>query len=632
MKNNILQKNHSFFNNDINLIEKKESSSKNSKKSKESLKNNKCKNISNTLEILIKEEIQNFKIPSKKKEKLKYINLYEKSMPDIYEWGKLINNSIPIKRYTSDKRDNIKINLKTHNSKIILRNNKNKIKENKLLRTFNADNNKKQYSIDVKSNNNKTNYNNIDYSKGMNVICELPNEFLNNYYEKIEEKRKAAPELSPKIKLKNNNLQNEIKIQRVLAFNKEIKLNILLSNELNNKNNFKNEDLIIVAKRKNADVLIKSYYKNKDKKNKRYLNVKSQDNFNNNNKNEFRKKNKGLILSSYDENNLYIKIFNEAISKMCEQNKITDKDDIEVIKPTLRRNFVSDFNLNINNNFINYDISNENKYDFNEKKNYRNKNNISKVQTLNNFFKNCKTPRNNDYARNMDIQKEKINESKVKTNILKRPMSSYNIKSNFHNEYGFNKIILNENKDENNFSDEQKASNLIKSFPQKSITKVGNNIYDRINKMIKSKKNLKLKFNNKQYNKVYSKEKEYNSYENSEEEESKNHKIIPKYNYNDLKNNEKDKKIKYNFFEENYKYEKLKKVKIFDTKLLLNNIKKHFSKNHFNVYNKKGNNIYSSSNNYIVNNKRKIKNKYLKDYSDSLSLDEVLAEILFGDK
>ena len=55
-------------------------------------------------------------------------------------------------------------------------------------------------------------------------------------------------------------------------------------------------------------------------------------------------------------------------------------------------------------------------------------------------------------------------------------------------------------------------------------------------------------------------------------------------------------------------------------------------KNSFTVHNKIGNNYYSSSNNYIINNQRKKKNKYLKDYSDSHSLDEILAEILLGHK
>ena len=47
---------------------------------------------------------------------------------------------------------------------------------------------------------------------------------------------------------------------------------------------------------------------------------------------------------------------------------------------------------------------------------------------------------------------------------------------------------------------------------------------------------------------------------------------------------------------------------------------------------KKRNNLYSSSINYIINNKRKNKNKFLSDYSESPSLNEVLSEIFFEEK
>ena len=127
--------------------------------------------------------------------------------------------------------------------------------------------NKSLKNKDKNYNKNSKNTDNIvDYKKGINILCQLPNESLNNYYAKISEKRKKAPQLAPRLKMKNKNIQNEIKIQRVLSFNKEIKLNVLISEELE-KDNFKNENLIIAAKRKNVDILLKNF----DKNNKKYF-------------------------------------------------------------------------------------------------------------------------------------------------------------------------------------------------------------------------------------------------------------------------------------------------------------------------------------------------------------------------
>ena len=84
---------------------------------------------------------------------------------------------------------------------------------------------------------------------------------------------------------------------------------------------------------------------------------------------------------------------------------------------------------------------------------------------------------------------------------LRRPMSSYNLKSKAHKKYGFSQVNMNENK--SNFSEKPKTINYIQSFPRKLSSKVGNIIYDKINKMIKSKSNkkyLKLKLKKKNFN------------------------------------------------------------------------------------------------------------------------------------
>ena len=216
-------------------------------------------------------------------------------------------------------------------------------------------------------------------------------------------------------------------------------------------------------------------------------------------------------------------------------------------------------------------------------------------------------------------------------------MSSSNLKSKNHKKYGFNEININDNG--LNMPYQLKTINFIQSFPIKSSSKVGNTIYDRINRIIKSKSykkySLKTKKNNKKSIKLKCKT-HINNYEYSDEE-SKGNKIIPKYY--DNKNNKKllskgyIKNTNYYFFEDDYKYENIKnKLKVFDTKSILRNIKKEFCNYPLTIHNKLGNNYYSCSNNYIINYKRKNKNKYLRDYSDNVSLNDILSEILSEDK
>ena len=126
-------------------------------------------------------------------------------------------------------------------------------------------------------NKNKTNYNStykrnkknklyrsntnidIDYENGINVISQLPNQSLQNYYSEIIKKRLEEPGLGPRLKLNNNHLKKEIKSQRIIVFNKEKKLN-KLSSKNESEENIKKEDLIISVKRKNADILAENFY------------------------------------------------------------------------------------------------------------------------------------------------------------------------------------------------------------------------------------------------------------------------------------------------------------------------------------------------------------------------------------
>ena len=215
-------------------------------------------------------------------------------------------------------------------------------------------------------------------------------------------------------------------MQRLLSFNKEIKLNSLLSDDAGNQN-FKKEDLIIVAKRKNPEILIKSFYENlKDTNKNNFTTFNSFDNieYNKNKKNRNRyKKNKGLILSYYNENNPYIKMFNKMAYNMSE-----NKEEDEIIKPTLKRNFFSSFDLNFNN-FSYLDIYNE--YEKNNESSERYKTYISdnkrkKIQINNdNFFKNNETQKNSNYSSTKDEKDYNINKG---TDFpLSRPMSSSNL-------------------------------------------------------------------------------------------------------------------------------------------------------------------------------------------------------------
>ena len=73
--------------------------------------NKKYENNSDALQFIIKEEIERAKLPTKNKEKIKNINLFEKVIPDIYNWDKLLLNSIPIKRYFSTEKYNKNITI-----------------------------------------------------------------------------------------------------------------------------------------------------------------------------------------------------------------------------------------------------------------------------------------------------------------------------------------------------------------------------------------------------------------------------------------------------------------------------------------------------------------------------------------
>ena len=611
------------------------------------INNLKNDNNSETFEKLIKEEADRIKIPTQKKEHLKNIDLIENHIPSLYNWKNLFNKTIPINRYISLKKNNLynqddknKIEKEKISIYTICQDDESQISHPDNLRQKNSKN--KSLTLSKNNKNNKANniYNNIDYSKGRNVLCNLPNEFLINFYKDIIRGRKFLHQTNPKFKLKKSSIRSDIKNERILSFNKQIKLNILITDEIEN-GKFKNEDLIITAKRKNVDSLVKTFFEKRieelDENTKKYFrNTKKHEKGGvyKSSKNIFRKrkKTKRLILSTYDENSPCLNIFKKhIIENNNENNKITDNVECEIIKPTLKRNIFSASNIN-SMNIYDYNQKNENPniniYDYNERKTSNENEERKRIIISNNFFKT-------NEAQNIINQKSSVDFS----NQLNRPMSSFNLKTKNHSKYGFTRIDINEF--ENNLPYKLKAINYIQSFPKRSSSKVGNIIFDKINKMLKSKQVvndiLKTKKQSKKYFNYKTSISNSNNFDFSDEE-SKGNKTIKIYNDNSSKkksvSNRYNKNTNYNyFFEDDYKYENAKNMKkAFDTKTILKNVKKEFYINPLIIHNKLSNKNYSCSNNYIITNKRKKKNKFLKDYKDNDSLHEILSEILSDDK
>ena len=592
-----------------------------------------------TLEILIKKELDKREISEKKKENLKNINLLENNSSYLYNWQNLFNISIPLNRYiNSSKETSIEI---SNIDKTINEQKENNINLNLIFQDINNSQNenksKTKYNSTYIRNKKKRLYRSntnadIDYENGINVISQLPNQSLQNYYLELIKKRLQEPGLGPRLKLNNNHLKKEIKSQRSIIFNKEIKLN-KLSSQNESEENIKKEDLIISVKRKNADILAENFYKEELEKIKNQKKSKNKSN-----RNKFRKKiiklkkkkNKksGLILSFYEENNPYLRIFKDAEKNLSEQNKNNknsknskhkiDNTGEEIIKPTLKRNLFSESNLPISDNLINIDDRN-NKLDSNDsKKSCKNGNNRKII-----YINDKKTQINFSNPNEMYIN----DLNKRELHSLKRTMSYSNLKYSIPQIKLFNDLNNNILRNKN-----IKTISYAQSFPMKKSSKVGNVSYDKINKILKYKlykKNLKLR--------IKSKYKNLDSYNIDNKYAFSEHKIENTKQKFDNNNNCKIfsngyfGNINYYFFGDDYRYENIKnKIKVYDDENILKNIRKQTYKYPLTMHNR--NNFYSCSNNYIVNNKRKNKNKILNNYSNNSSFNEFLSEILYEDK
>ena len=530
-------------------------------------------NAQEILEKLYREELNKFKIVDSKKEKLTSINLKEENANELYNWDSLLKRKISF-----EKRKELNKNIL-----------------NKKFTSFN-----------------KIDYNSIDYTKGMNVLSQTPNEVLLKYYKDILRNRKNAPEISPKIKLKHkNNIYHLINSQKISLSDKEKYLNFLTLIEKEN-NNFTNHDLKIAYKRKTADVLIKAYMNYNNINNKKIENSKNDNHTNyKSKKNKKMKKKKGLILSLYDENNPEIKKFDEEIHSLSQQNlkkiDLNYFDDLnENLKCDNKRKIFSAKDLKARS-ILSNDLS-QDKEGF---KSYISGTTNLSINTLSkinkrktfNFFKDKQNK--GEYNFSLSLNSNKTNKSKK--NALFRPMSSSNLMHTNNN----NLYFLNNkpNKKSMSYQDYEEIG-FMNVFPRKKSSKVGNNMYDKINKILKYRFMKKFKLNSKQYSKNLISKTINNKYY-KKKEESKSNKIIQA------------------FLSENLRTSISKTT---DSEMLNSVSKYRDNERSSSKRENKKNNFFSCSNNYIVDIKRKNKQKFLNELSDKDYLNEMMNEIIFEDK
>ena len=530
-------------------------------------------NAQEILEKLYREELNKFKIVDSKKEKLTSINLKEENANELYNWDSLLKRKISF-----EKRKELNKNIL-----------------NKKFASFN-----------------KIDYNSIDYKKGMNVISQTPNEVLLNYYKDILRNRKNVPEISPKIKLKHkNNIYHLINSQKISLSDKEKYLNFLTLIEKEN-NNFTNHDLKIAYKRKTADVLIKAYMNYNNINNKKIENSKNDNHINyKSKKNKKMKKKKGLILSLYDENNPEIKKFDEEIHSLSQQNlKKIDLNYFDELNENLKydnkRKIFSAKDLKARS-ILSNDLS-QDKEGFKSYSSGTTNLSINTLSKINkrktfNFFKDKQNK--GEYNFSLSLNSNKTNKSKK--NALFRPMSSSNLMHTNNN----NLYFLNNkpNKKSMSYQDYEEIG-FMNVFPRKKSSKVGNNMYDKINKILKYRFMKKFKLNSKQYSKNLISKTINNKYY-KKKEESKSNKIIQA------------------FLSENLRTSISKTT---DSEMLNSVSKYRDNERSSSKRENKKNNFFSCSNNYIVDIKRKNKQKFLNELSDKDYLNEMMNEIIFDDK
>ena len=570
--------------------------------------------------------------------------------------NKILNNK---KKLKTPKKLNININS-THHNKISKRNINYSHRASKIINNTQVQNNN---NITTKNINNYHIRPMSVYSPRLNSCSFYFSSAFSDYYNEdlktFSEKMKI---LKAKVKSNSDKLNHEIKSQRKISAKKEKKLNRLLNIE---QFNFGKDNLIIAADRKNPIPLLQSIFKQtypfkevikeniknyfntmkplgedngkvdytknerwklseflvEMRENKHDLNLNNDKNLTNNKNSNYVKRN-NLILSYYNKNDPYIKMFEKMAKTKNIKNNIIIENGNSEINNTKYYNPILE-NLN-NNTFTSF-----NKKYFDDKNNIKEKLEIKDEKEENN--KNIEL---NKYKNNNNTRPKTCYKSVGPTNhekIIKRPMTSK------INEYNIFYTNFNEGQDKkrrNSFTENylEQNSNLeyISSncFPLKTISNVGNVSYDKINQMLQERK-----FKNDYFLTSIGKIRNNLNNKNKYKEE----KIIIDKN-NNCKNNASPENNKWNENINNTKFNKKNKINFYNFDNIRNNLVKYRKKGD-NFYTMKyfknmGGKFYSSSNNVNVKNKRNNKRKLLNNfYSESkYSRDEQEKEIDFIDE
>ena len=574
-----------------------------------------------------KSKIEEFKSP------VVLVDLFEDQM-NLY-FGK--NNFI--KSEENNKKSKKKIRNKKKLSINIANNNTgNLVKSHKPSKEINI----------IKTANNDLSSKNIvhNYIRPMSVYSPRENSFsfyfssaFSDYYKEdlktFSEKMKI---LKAKVKSNPKKLSHEIKVQRKISLKKEKKLNKILNLK---QFNFGKDNLIIAADRKNPIPLLKSIFKqeypNKEimkentkmyfntmkplgesdgpidysknerwklseliaemrdgKNNLKNINLINYNSFNNKN---YRKKN-NLVLSYYNKNDPYIKMFENIIKKgNIDNNKTLKENENDEIND---KPFFNPILQNFNNNFT-ISFSNKNI----EEKKINNENIENKI----NIQENIKIEK---YKKDINIRPKTcfklVGPNKNKT-LIKRPLTSFFKKYNilFTNVSQEKRNSLPQNYIDPNSDFDYVSSN---SFPLKTLSSVVNFSYDKINQKIQEKQFGLSKLKNDYFLTSTGQIKKKPSFKKYKEENIILDKINNIKNFGLFDNSKWN-----NNFNNKIKLNKKNKINFYN----FDNIKDSFNKENkkdenfytLNYFKNMGGKFYSSSNNVNVKNKRNKKIKLL---------------------
>ena len=597
-------------------------------------------------QIYLKKEnkkIEEFKSP------VVLVDLYEDQM-NLY-FGK--NNFVKAEEKNKFSKNNQKSRNKVINKKSLSINTTYNDKS-----TLPIDNIIKNHISSKIINNNKIPNNNLtsktmttNYIRPMSVYSPRINScsfyfssaFSDYYKEDLKTFSEKMKILKAKIKSFPSKLRNEIKTQRNIALQKEIKLKKLSNIE---QFNFGKDNLIIAGERKNPIPLLKSifrqkypykdimkenikmYYKTMKPvgtadnpvdytKNERWRlseliaemregknNVKNNKNRSNYNIfNDYHFKRKNLILKTYNKNDPYIKMFENMIRKNnmnINSFKGEENNDLvnKIFYNPILQNLDDNYSISYNTNLI------EDRNEINKKLNIKSDYEIEKNIITNVKNKNIVNIRPKTCYKSVGSYINKTLITRPLTSLFKR----YNILyPNFNNHEKRNSLKEDYLDPYSNL--EYTANN---SFPLKTLSSIGNASYDKINQRLQERQ--------------FGSPKSKNDYFITSTGQIKNNLKIKKFKeekiilekYNKDKNNILFKNDK-NLSESFKKKRTNKKIKInyynFDN-IKDNFIKKKKSENLYSLkyFKNMAGKYYSSSNNVNVKNKRNNKKKLLNNF------------------